>query len=298
MILNAVDSKRQIVCDGVAPLHDERDLFKPSVYMEFMGGLGDVILRMHQTGGYVQLDQMKPGESAVVVIMSHNPYVRELFEWHPSCEVTWVYDLGFTTPFHPWENMSWRIRHGLPQSQPMLLPPPKAPVNYYPSPDDLKLIEPLSKSPYVVISVSAGEENRTIPGPVRESIADWVIGSGFRLVVVGRSKYRRDRNLDIRQRPNVVDTTDLLSVPGVAELIRRSAAVVSSHTSVFHIAIEMNKPTMLLYPDFVRERYVTKGPVGYMKGIDRAGNDHMEFKDYTQKRMAKWIEGFTAKPKA
>lgn len=291
MITSCVGSGIQLTFEGIEPAKNGRALFKPDFYSEFMGGLGDVVLRMHETGCYSVLEDAVPGKSAVVVLMSHNPYVRDLFEWHRNRDRINVYDLGFTTPFHPWENREWRIEHGLPPTSPSIYPLSDRPIRYYPSRDDFQFVESVRKNQYVVVSVSAGNEERTIPEAIRESVADWIIGSGFRLVVVGRSEYRCNRNLDVRNRLNVIDALDLLSVPGTAELIRHAAGVISSHTSIFHIAIEAKKPTMLLYPKIVKERYVGFGPVGYMKGIDRPKNDHMEFSEYTVERMAKWIQG-------
>lgn len=288
MIFKAVPPDVEIVPCGHAPHGGGRKPLFVSIYSEFMGGLGDVVLRMHETGCYSILEAAGPESPAAVILMSHNPYVRELFEWHPKRDHIRVYDLGFDTPFHPWENTEWRIEHGIPPVAIPSYPQRCGRIRYYPSDGDLSFVSGVPR-PYIVISVSAGDEDRALPEPIRESVADWVIGSGFHLVVVGRSEYRRGRSFDIRQRPNVIDATDLLSVPGVFRLIEGASGVVSSHTSVFHMAIEAGRPTMLIYPDFVKRRYVTRGPIGYMKGIDRPGNDHMEFGEYTEKRMADWI---------
>src|SRR5437773_1411884 len=67
-------------------------------YIEYGGGLGDVLVQMHAGGSYHLLDHLSPGDRATVVLITHNPHARELFDYHPRADQFEVRDLGYTSP--------------------------------------------------------------------------------------------------------------------------------------------------------------------------------------------------------
>lgn len=267
-----------------------------TLYFELIGGLGDALLRLYFSGRlwYEALGSLDGSKYAVVTLMCHNPYLGEIFLWHPNRHRIHVLDLGFTTPFHPWENKDWRVAHGLPEESPC---PPHAPaetMQFFPSPDDLKLMQQVHTAdrPYVVMSATAGGSGKSIPNEIRNSIARQLVDSGFSCLVVGRSMYvQREGNVTgIDPMPGVIDATDRLSVPGVLEAVKGAAGVVSADTSVLHAAWQEHRPVFLLYNRWTVENLIPRGPVGYMQGIDRLDTDHMEFSRYTKSRLLKWIK--------
>jgi ADP-heptose:LPS heptosyltransferase len=265
------------------------------IYGEGVGGLGDLLLRFYFTGEawYSPLASLPRGSHAVFALMCHNPYAAEIFKWHPARKQIHVIDLGFTTPFHPWENRDWRVAQGLPPEAPC---PPHAPaqtLQFYPSPADLRFIEKVkSGGRYVVMAATAGDPKKSIPDEIRASVMAETANQGAQCVVVGRGMYlnREGRSSEIPATPGVVSAIDQLSVPGTIELVKGAAGVVSSDTSVLHAAWQEHRPVFLLYNQWTLETLIPHGPVGYMQGIDRKDTDHMTFGAYTEGRYRKWLE--------
>ena len=262
------------------------------IYAEYVGGLGDAILRMYFSGDawYGPMERLNGRDYAVVVLMCHNPYLAEVFKWHPKAERIHVVDLGFKESFHPWENPAWRADRGLPKEAPCPPYMPAETLRFYPSPEDTKILAELRKKKYVIMCPSAGTAEKTIPVHQRETAAAAAIAAGYEVVVVGRSKYFFDgRKEDIRSRPGLTNLVDRLSVPGVAEAIKTAAGVVTGDTSVLHMAWQEHRPVFLLYNRWTLDNLVSRGPEGYMQGINRKDTDHMEFAVFNSARFEKWI---------
>lgn len=267
---------------------------RASIYAEYVGGLGDAILRMYFSGKewYGPLEKIGPNSYAVVSLMCHNLHLAEVFKWHPKKDRIHVFDFGFTTPFHPWENAEWRVAHGLPMET---LCPPNAPsesLTFYPSPEDLLVLSELKSKPYIIMAATAGTPDKTIPELLREAAARRAVERGFQVVVVGRSIYlkREGRARELEASDGILDATDRLSVPGMIEAVKVAAGVISSDTSVLHAAWQQHRPVFLLYNRWCLKNLVSRGPVGYMQGIDRPDTDHMEFSAFTLGRLDKWLE--------
>lgn len=264
-------------------------------YQEYVGGLGDAILRMYFAGElwYKILENLPPKEHAVVTLMCHNPFLAEVWKWHPKQKQIHVLDLGFTTPFHPWENRDWRVANGLPPEAPC---PPHAPAStmeFYPSAADWKILSPLlSGEPYIVVAATAGGTGKSFPDEIRKSVARVVRKARFQCVVVGRGMYlaREGRDRDVEPGFGIVDAVDRLSVPGMIEAVKGAAGVVSADTSVLHAAWQEHRPVFLLYNRWTLENLVSRGPGGYMQGIDRPDTDHMEFDAYSERRLRTWLD--------
>jgi hypothetical protein len=273
---------------GLPPVRDIPQIIASAkIYAEYVGGLGDSILRMYFAGKswHEPLLDLKDDEHAVISFMSHSPYISEIFNWHPKRKNIYVLDLGFNTTFHPWENSAWRLKHGLPENAPCPPYTPSETLEFFPSSDDRVFMKRLGLRPYIVLASTAGRPEKTIPYSLRRSVVVEAIRQKFQIVVVGRSHYFEDgRSNDVPEWNGVVNAIDILSVPGTAELVKRAAGIISADTSVLHMAWQEKRPVFLLYNKWTKDNLVSRGPVGYMQGIDRENTDHMEFSEFALTR--------------
>lgn len=264
-----------------------------NLYMEFVGGLGDVILRMYFSGRlwYEALETMPEGERAKIVLMCHNPYLAEIFKWHPKKKQIDLFDFGFTTPFHPWENKEWRQARDLPDEA--VCPPysPSETMKFYPSPSDKELLKELRGERFIVLSATASTDDKSIPRQMGAELTKIALDKGFKVLVVGRRKYFHDGRVnDVEIVPGVIDAVDNLTVPGTIEAIKLSKGVITAHSAALHMAWSENIPVFLIYNEFIKKVVVPCGPVGYMQGMNRKDTDHMEFSEYQKERAYKWLE--------
>lgn len=265
--------------------------------MEWWGGLGDVINHIHWLPCYASLHEGNP--PAAVLVSSHNNHVIELLQHHPEAERLIVVNLGFHVDFPKPE---WRAQHGLkPMACEHSLPGPR-PVQYYPHPTDINIIDGLfmMNRRFVVFHESAGQSDRAVPDPLMDKMENMVLAAGLTPVFVGRDYIHRFADgakiekLRSETRPRhsaSIDLTNMLTVPGVAALVASAAGTVTSHSSVCLMAWHQNRPNFLLYNDAIKRNYVPRGMVGYMFGAGRPENDHMEFSEFTFQRFGKWLDG-------
>lgn len=261
-------------------------------YQEYVGGLGDALLRLYFAGElwYKQLENLPPHGHAVVSLMCHNPYLAELFKWHPKRSRIHVIDLGFSTPFHPWENREWRVSNGLPPEGPCPPYSPSKTLKFYPSPSDRKLLDELCGQKFVVLSATASNVQKSVPAQIRQAMATAALSMGFKVLVVGRRYYFKDgRANDIELVPGVIDAVDKLTVPGTIEAVKMSHGVLTAHSAVLHMAWSEKRPVFLLYDETTGNQVLPGGAVGYMAGMNRPDTDHMQFSGYSQDRVREWL---------
>ena len=220
--------------------------------MELVGGLGDCgppdVL---QRRGVVRAagETLAANSTAVVSLMCHNPYLAEVFQWHPKADRIHVLDFGFTTPFHPWENAEWRIEHGLPEGSPVPALCPLKSLRFYPSPEDEAVLSELEAKPYIILAATAGPAGQDDPtGNSRDPG-----GRSYR-VRVQRGRGRPESvfpsasgPVTSRRPPGSSNLVDRLSVPGVAQAVKRAAGVMSADSAVLHMAWQEHRPVFLLY---------------------------------------------------
>lgn len=239
-------------------------------YVEFGGGLGDVFYQMYTWGQYRALEKLREGAHVQVVLVSHNPYVAELFRWHPKREQMTVRSVGYWSPE---ENDAKRREHKMPphdEGKRFAMPSYRddTPMPFYLSNEDNTVLAgiqragkrfrgqaPADAGGFVVFSVSAGLPERDIPPEIVCEIAEAVIQSGRLPVFVGRTYERhgrRERRLPDNRCYNAIDR---LTVPGVARLIQEADAVVCCHSAVHLLARMERRPQLLLYPESVRRRH-------------------------------------------
>jgi hypothetical protein len=264
---------------------------------EFMGGLGDVLHNMHHTTKYTVIDTLSPGETYRVVLRSHNPFVRELFLWHPKYAQLDIKDVGFVEPWGPEE----RKKRGIDEPWEHRLRPID-PLTFHPSPNDFRQIERLmAGGPYIAFCLSAGSPERNVPVETARAIADIAVAHRIKVAVFGRTytpkvcyngNYHEvpRHEVVVGARPGVVDMIDALTIPGTAAALRGAAGVVCAHSAMCMLAWFMRKPTFLLYPQTTADQLLPLGPFGYMFGRDFPDTWHGRFADFAPRKFSDWLE--------
>ena len=261
------------------------------------GGLGDVINHLYWHSCYKDLEIIPEGRKALVVVSCHNPHASELLLWHPNLERMTILDIEFR---HELSKEEWRKSVGLGQLECSHRGGGRGPVPFYPSPNDLSILEACRKkaSRFVAISPTAGTPERYIPDPLLHSIERLTIEAGFIPAFIGRSYHHRSlhggNRYTVSKHPILngsMDFTNLLTVPGTAELLKMCAASVCTHSSMALLSWHLKKKTFLIYNDFVAKNYIPLGPGGYLFGLPLPGNDGVEFPDFTKERYLSFLSG-------
>src|SRR5436853_2636939 len=221
-------------------------------YLEYGGGLGDVLYQMYQNGWYNVLSEMGPDAHATVALISHNPHVRELFDYHPKARQIEVKYLGYWLPE---DDGVMRERHGLPAAKPAM-PASHQAMKFHPAPDDLPVLELLRGRRYVVFSVSAGLSERDLPGALVKALVSQAQARQWLPVFVGRNYNRHGRCEYRPANGDGLNLIDKLTVPGVACVIQDAAGVICCHSAINILAWLLRKRQLLLYPQSVYERHI------------------------------------------
>jgi Methyltransferase domain len=253
-------------------------------YMEFGGGLGDIFYQIYIEGAYRMLDTLVPQDRARVVLISHNPYVHELFLWHPRGQQIEVRSFGYWLPE---DDARMRREHDLPFGRPSY-PVLDARVTFYPSTADLAVLDKLVTTNYVVFSVSAGLSDRNIPAETVEALATAAQSRDLLPVFVGRNYDRHGRREYVPAQEAGLNLIDQLSVPGVARLVERAAGLVCCHSAANILGWLMRKPQLLLYPEAVYHRHIAQRDQ-WSFGTDFPECYHASFNDL---RVATMVDEF------
>jgi ADP-heptose:LPS heptosyltransferase len=264
------------------------------IAIDLCGGLGDAFIKMHESTGYEALEALKPGERASIRIISHNPYAKEMFLWHPRADqIDVVVSKHF---FLNYKNPAERRLAGIPEEPETAFPPrPRAPVKFYPSPADLAILQAeLPSGPYLAVAPTASGmeiQNRNLPPEVLDTAVTAAITRGVPVVLLGR-RYQgphapKDDILWPRG-PEIVDLTDRLSVPGSVEAVKRARAVLSAHSCLLLISWYERKPVFALYPrKYAEHDFWSPSPFSF--GKDYPECVHMLFEDYTRRKFENFL---------
>lgn len=225
------------------------------IEVEVRGGLGDAFITLHETMAYERLEKLGDGEAAEVGIISHNPFVDEIFKWHPNAGRIKIRKSRYF--FLEYNDRGKRLDAGAFERAPEPQPPrERGPISFYPSSEDLRVIAAeLPDRPYLAIAPTASGmeiENRNIPPGIVANICALACLRDIPVVFLGRTyqgphapKAAPTRPVDP---PRIFDLTDKLSVPGTAEVVRRCRAIVSAHSALLLLSWYNRKPNFLLYP--------------------------------------------------
>lgn len=271
-------------------------------FIELYGGLGDMFNGLyHRSAGQV-LDGLTADERATVVLYTNNPYANELFTHHPRKSQIEIVDPGLWRAGlqGEWQDLVQRARADL--SLPRrgahdCLPDTDAKtVEFYPTPEDLKILPDGNAAPYLVIAPSAGLIDRNLPG---RFLVDFAIRlrrlhehHGIVTFWVGRT-YERHGRMELL--PDTVaygdwcvNMVDRLTVPGVAVLLQNSAGLITCHSALNPLAWRMRKPQLLLYPRSVYEMHY-KPRDQWSFGADDPLCLHSTFDDYDPRMLERFI---------
>jgi hypothetical protein len=257
-----------------------------TVYCEFPGGLGDVVNYMYTSSRYNRLETLEPDERATVVLLCHNPFAKELFEWHPKRSRMTVRDFGF---WWPSEDHIQRPHHGLPPAPQPYVASLQEKCIFHVSPADLQVLAALKTGkPYLAIGAAAGGVDRNIPAEICERSADLAIDRGWSVAVVGRTYGQNRSEIRLRPRPGIIDLVDRLSIPGTAMAIEGASGVLCCHSAVCLLSWYMKRPVFVLYPEHVQAREF--GAINhYSFGKDYPTTRHMEFSQYSRERFDEFL---------
>jgi hypothetical protein len=224
------------------------------IEIEATGGLGDIFRVLHETTAYEDIERLGPGETARVVLISHNPFCDEIFRWHPKHSQIEVISSRYF--FHEYKDAARRRDAGVPERAPEPRPRrERAPIRFYPSSEDMKAIEArLPNIDFLAVAPTASGmeiENRSIPQGILERIASIAKIRGVPVVFLGRTYPGPHAPKVDPQRPvnwTTVDLTDRLSVPGTAEVLKRARATVCAHSALLLLSWYERKPNFVTYP--------------------------------------------------
>ncbi len=255
-------------------------------YLEFNGGLGDIVYSMYDNNKYLSLESLEPGERVTISIIGNNPAIKELFTWHPKFSQMDIREIEHQ---HPW-GPDQRRQHGLPEAESELSGVGGKRVTYYPPKEDLELIESF-QYPYIVFSLTAGLPYRNVPIEAARSAALVARRMGFTPILVGRNFVARVgyARPEIRLEPGygAIDLIDRLSFPGTARLIEKSAGVFCHEGAVMHLTWRMHHPCFVV-PSHLQTQWAPGQWACW--GVDQPKTGWAFGRDFTEEKFESWIK--------
>jgi ADP-heptose:LPS heptosyltransferase len=258
-------------------------------------GLGDILTVIHSTNCYTQLEDIPDTERVRINLTSPNPFVKELFLWHPRASQFEIKEFGY---FFDDDKQSMRKQLGIEPSSPPFKSVNTRDIRFYSSPSDKDVLAKLDGKKFVAVFSSAGSDGRFFPSEICQSIVDAVGGTAMTMVAGGRNyepKYPiKAMKVRAEWRPPekdfVVDLVDQLSVPGSIELLRRSAAVIATHSSMCLMAWYLKKPVFLLYPKSYGDNRRNHAAF-YWFGAKVGPNVDTSFEEYQPEMLKHFLSG-------
>lgn len=260
------------------------------IEFEIRGGLGDGFIELHETTAYEDLESLGARERATVYSICHNPYLHELFRWHPARERIRI--VSSPTFFFDYLNVEKRRLSGLPDNPPTRRPVrPAAPIRFYPSAEDLRVLRCLPDRPFLALAASASSVDRNLPEPVIQAAVRVCAARGIPIVTFGRT-YQNPLSMKVEAAvsgPTVVDLVDCLSVPGTAEALKRARAVLSCHSCLLLLTWYERLPNFTVYPKFYAEHdFWRPSPFGF--GKDFPETVHGLFEGFKPERLEAFLD--------
>jgi len=103
-------------------------------------------------------------------------------------------------------------------------------------------------APYVVLNPGSNEYGRRWPLAEYVTLSKWIADKGCRAVFVGKADEKADAELisDAADGTSIVDMTGKTDLPGLMNLLKSAALVVSNDTGPMHLAIGLQTPTVAI----------------------------------------------------
>lgn len=212
---------------------------------------------IYRYNSYSAIQGMPTGSHAKIGLITHNPAVKELFQFLPGGHLLEVHDYGYWSPE---EDAGYRAANAMPPKPHNVPRPEWARFSFYNHPSDEEALKELSDE-YLVFSVSAGTVDRNIPYGLM-----WEIFSALDIPVVflGRNYDRSGRD-EVRICPDAsniwgVSLIDKISLPATLNVVRdpRCKGVVCCHSAISILAGWEKKPQLLLYDEATKQRHFEK----------------------------------------
>jgi hypothetical protein len=270
---------------------------RATVRAEHEGGLGDIFYQVHQNTNYDNLVALNPGETGSVVIVSHNPFAREIFEWLPTSGQIIVANCGFEDIRKP----SFRASVNLPKNRPSTTHrPPITPLKFYPAPSDSQAIVELEKlKPFVVMAASGSYPSKSIPVTIADRLTNLAIEHGLNVVQIGRT-YRifisgedndPHNELKLEPRAGLYSMIDRLTVPGVAATMNMASGVIAPNTASLILSYCQARPTLFCAYQFDWDTFISSAPAGYMFRLFDPLNRHFHLDKYDDSIPNEFFKG-------
>jgi ADP-heptose:LPS heptosyltransferase len=267
-------------------------------YFEFGGGLGDIFHRFFSGGEYRAIEKCGPQDHARITIFSINPFADELFKWHRKKNQLDVKLFEYWPDHISDIDSTNRTRYGLPQqSAIMRLEKTAEPVTFYPSAEDLEIIQRLDGLKYVVVAASASNDLRAFPDAILTQICEEAKEHNIHIVAVGRQYVQQSgckrREPAVPKNGLTIDFVDRLSVPATARVVEGAEGVICTHSAISLLAWHLQKPVLLLYPQEVFDYHIAQHPrPGFYTtfGLDYATTRHALFQNFSRQLMRDFFE--------
>lgn len=220
--------------------------------IEYGGGLGDIINQIYKRYSYQFLNTLNLEDLCDIILITHNPFAKEIFEYHPKKDNFVIHDIGYIYNRSELE----KVLASKNLSMVQIFNPTDGEIIFYESETDKKEKEGLSN--YLVLAPQAGTKDRDLPESVVEVIVNELKKeTDFKIVLVGRTYERKGKNNDLTvyTKFSDIDLTDKLTVPGTLNLIKSSKGLITCHSSLNIAAWHNNIPQILIYPEHVKKRH-------------------------------------------
>ena len=196
---------------------------------------------------YSNLLNLKPEDTCEILLVCLNPFIKEMFEWHPKRDQLNLHWPGYWTPA---SDREMRLKNGfhLEDVQP---PGPSSPPIFYSSGRDKQILSELNLKKTIVVSASAGTKDRNIPDAVMFDVLRFLKTRDFDVVGIGRTFERGGGHEEFDYGKTgfyARNLVDQLSIPGTIELVSKCAGVISCHSAAILMAWWFRKPNILIVP--------------------------------------------------
>ena len=103
-------------------------------------------------------------------------------------------------------------------------------------------------APYVVLNPGGNEPGRRWPFSGYREMAERLLATGYRVVLVGSAeeKPEDDAFADLAGRAGVIDLAGRTALPGLLDVMKHAAAVISNDTGPAHVSIALGTPTVVV----------------------------------------------------
>lgn len=278
--------------------------------IQFGSGFGDILNVIFSRHTYVQLEDISSDERVSIHLLSQNPYVKELFLWHPKSAQFSVHTHGLCTlpnmsdheswpPFDQTKLDRWLGFYSAARSTKnkfYIGSSGDGLARFYPSPRDTTILNRLRGTRFALVCASAGSLNRNIPSSICNDVVSAACAVGVPIVSCGRnyslpSQFafaRREQELPARS--GVLNLIDQLTLPGTLELVRMASAVICCHSSMCLMAWHIRKPVFLLCPpEILSQKPKDSGSrefISWWTSTRFAGRQCANFQEYQYAKLA------------